>query len=680
MKVLLLTCAFSLMSLLAAAQNVSINNTGANPDPSAMLDVASDAAGVLIPRMTTAQRNGIVNPATGLLVFDTTTETFWYRLVGGWIELTDNYHGLQDMDRDTKVQVEENPDEDIIRFDIGGKEAMILTQNANNATRLDMGPDQGLIIGRNAGSNSFPGFNTIIGHSAGASNLTGEFNVFLGYQAGESNVDADRNTIIGYQAGQDNIASFNTMLGYHAGTNNTTGNHNSFLGHQSAFRNTTGYRNTFFGSYSGYNNDEGFENTFLGNTSGYANTTGDRNTFIGVGAGRSNRTGLDNIAIGHSAGGSNVGLKNMGNGNILMGFEADFNIEGGSHNFIAGYRTGYGVTTGGYNVYIGREAGYQSTNGSSNVGIGHNALRHAYNGSNNVAVGDSALMVHINSLSTAVGSKAGRFATGYLNTFVGHAAGYGITSGVQNVHIGASTGTGHNATTTTLVGYNAHILNPLGDIFNSTALGYGAVVRRAGTVILGNASAQTGIGTSLPDARLHVNSGAFEDPLTVSVDGTPKLYVDNDGRVHVDDSITVDRKVRIGNIHAGTRSLAVEGNAYFDDELRVGDYVLINTDAPLAGHHLTVDGKIVCEEVRVQDSGDWPDYVFSPEYELQSLQEVKAFIEKENHLPGIPSAAEIAETGIVIGEIQKRLLEKIEELTLHMIRLEAEIETLKSSK
>ena len=71
---------FTLILLAALALNaqVAINNDGSNPDPSAVLDVKSDTAGILIPRMTKAQRNAITSPATGLLVFDTDENSFYY--------------------------------------------------------------------------------------------------------------------------------------------------------------------------------------------------------------------------------------------------------------------------------------------------------------------------------------------------------------------------------------------------------------------------------------------------------------------------------------------------------------------------------------------------------------------------------------------------------------------------
>ncbi len=91
---------------------------------------------------------------------------------------------------------------------------------------------------------------------------------------------------------------------------------------------------------------------------------------------------------------------------------------------------------------------------------------------------------------------------------------------------------------------------------------------------------------------------------------------------------------------------------------------------------LSANGKITTKEIEVTLSG-WPDYVFDDDYELKSLSEVEAYIKNNNHLPGVPSEKEILENGLQLGEMNKILMEKVEELTLHMIQLEKEIENLK---
>ncbi len=97
------------------------------------------------------------------------------------------------------------------------------------------------------------------------------------------------------------------------------------------------------------------------------------------------------------------------------------------------------------------------------------------------------------------------------------------------------------------------------------------------------------------------------------------------------------------------------------------------TDVPAEPVRLHVDGATVAREFYVtQSAWSWPDYVFHDDYHLQPLSELKAFVHRERHLPDIPSAANIERTGVPIGEMQTRLLKKIEELTLYMIQLAEE--------
>jgi hypothetical protein len=83
-------------------------------------------------------------------------------------------------------------------------------------------------------------------------------------------------------------------------------------------------------------------------------------------------------------------------------------------------------------------------------------------------------------------------------------------------------------------------------------------------------------------------------------------------------------------------------------------------------HKLAVNGTIKAKEIIVETTG-WSDYVFADDYTLQPLSAVEAHIKTNKHLPGIPSAAEVATDGISLGDMQARLLAKIEELTLHQI-------------
>jgi hypothetical protein len=87
MKILLVTCLSLLISITSFGQGVAINNDGATPNGSAILDVKSTNKGLLIPRMNSSERTGILAPAPGLLVYDNETESFWFYKTAGWTEL-----------------------------------------------------------------------------------------------------------------------------------------------------------------------------------------------------------------------------------------------------------------------------------------------------------------------------------------------------------------------------------------------------------------------------------------------------------------------------------------------------------------------------------------------------------------------------------------------------------------
>lgn len=112
---------------------------------------------------------------------------------------------------------------------------------------------------------------------------------------------------------------------------------------------------------------------------------------------------------------------------------------------------------------------------------------------------------------------------------------------------------------------------------------------------------------------------------------------------------------------AGRLRLTVLGSG------RVG----IGTDSPQA--LLDVNGTIRSKEVKIEATG-WPDFVFDKGYKLPSLKEVESHINEKGTLPNIPSEKDVKENGIDVGEMQAKLLQKIEELTLYVIDLKKENE------
>jgi len=83
-------------------------------------------------------------------------------------------------------------------------------------------------------------------------------------------------------------------------------------------------------------------------------------------------------------------------------------------------------------------------------------------------------------------------------------------------------------------------------------------------------------------------------------------------------------------------------------------------------------------KVAVRNSGNWADFVFDPAYRLPALTQVSQYVRQHRHLPGIPSASEVSREGLDVGEMNARLLQKIEELTLYAIRQETMLRRLQT--
>lgn len=172
---------------------------------------------------------------------------------------------------------------------------------------------------------------------------------------------------------------------------------------------------------------------------------------------------------------------------------------------------------------------------------------------------------------------------------------------------------------------------------------------------------------------------------STAAETTQKLTVMDDGfQIKLTNTLQTGNDWFIGasnpNWTIGGERLTIDDDSNTNDPILLldadTDAVGISTNVIPAGYKLAVDGRTICEEVTVDLSGGWPDYVFSPEYDLMSLKDVAHFIEEHGHLPSVPKASQIEEKGLSLGEMQRIAFEKIEELTLHVIRLEKENQRL----
>lgn len=121
------------------------------------------------------------------------------------------------------------------------------------------------------------------------------------------------------------------------------------------------------------------------------------------------------------------------------------------------------------------------------------------------------------------------------------------------------------------------------------------------------------------------------------------------------------------------------GSARIDGNITTYGNVGIGTNSFVDGsdtYRLSVKGKVRAEEVKVYNT--WADYVFNDDYELMPLAEVENFIIKNGHLPNVPSAANITANGLELGDMSRIQQEKIEELTLYIIKQSKDIELLKA--
>ncbi|MEE3998769.1 hypothetical protein V1T75_00355 [Tenacibaculum sp. FZY0031] len=181
-----------------------------------------------------------------------------------------------------------------------------------------------------------------------------------------------------------------------------------------------------------------------------------------------------------------------------------------------------------------------------------------------------------------------------------------------------------------------------------------------------------GIGTTSPSEKLEVKEG------NIRIYGVNTSRYIRFGEVNYQGAfINYDGTKDVLNIGVNNINTADLSNDYNAISIvRSTGNVGIGT-SDTKGFKLGVDGKVVATEVKVATYANWADFVFEKSYKLPSLENVEKHIKEKGHLQDIPSAKEVEKNGFFLGEMDAKLLQKIEELTLYTIQQEKEIKELK---
>lgn len=276
----------------------------------------------------------------------------------------------------------------------------------------------------------------------------------------------------------------------------------------------------------------------------------------------------------------------------------------------------------------------------------------------------NAQNVQSNALATSGGLLAGTTTSGSGgNTFYGYGAGIINSTGDNNTFFGHLSGdTNSTGRNNCFFGYGVAEINSNGN--NDTYIGTSSAGEMVG---IGNNNSFLGYYSGF------LSSGSNNTFLGTETGNTAI----GNGNVYIGyqagSSLTNNDRLIIGNsttsqLISGSFSLnQLKFNAKVGVGFGFGNYPATAGSINLANYNLFVKGGILTEEVRISLQSAWADYVFAKNYNLPKLNEVEAFIAKNGHLQNVPSAKEIKENGIELGEMAKIQQEKIEELTLYII-------------
>ena len=184
------------------------------------------------------------------------------------------------------------------------------------------------------------------------------------------------------------------------------------------------------------------------------------------------------------------------------------------------------------------------------------------------------------------------------------------------------------------------------------------------------ADGNVGIGTNTPIEKLDIRGNIYLRNMTNLVGGGTSLNFSSYDDVHLGPKIYSYLDYANGTSSVSRLILSSYYGGQKNEITLVGGKVGINTQNPI--EDLDVNGNVRAKEL-IAETANWPDYVFEKNYKLPSLSQIETFINTNKHLPNIPSAQEIEAQGQNLGKINSKLVKTVEELTLHLIEKEKQI-------
>ncbi|MCC7507034.1 MAG: hypothetical protein IT259_17135 [Saprospiraceae bacterium] len=201
--------------------------------------------------------------------------------------------------------------------------------------------------------------------------------------------------------------------------------------------------------------------------------------------------------------------------------------------------------------------------------------------------------------------------------------------------------------------------------------------------------ANVGIGVgNAPDAAFRLTVGGatrVNGGLTVGNDANVggNAVVAGNANISGNSNVTGDNNVGGNENVSGDANIDgdidVDGGGRIDGTLVLGASVPNPPHAGALVHQLYIGGSMICTEAKVALIPAWPDYVFEEDYQLMPLAEKEQFVKENRHLPGVPTAQEVAETGLPLGQTQLAVTQNLEEVYLHLFEMEKRLNALEAA-